>query len=126
MTRALQRPKKDNLEFEDKFSKATRQFRHISANMENVGYQIRRLKLYIHEEIPKELLHMPPSLCSNIIDIRLIAAAKGRFQRAFMKHAQPRQSITTKTSKNKLCTFKLGDTPDAPFTECTVLKEKCS
>lgn len=40
--------------------------------------------------------------------------------RALMEHAQPRQSVSIRTSKYGLPTFMLGDTPDVPSTGYTL------
>lgn len=62
--------------------------------------------------------------CSNLNDIRRIAAAKARSQQALMEYLQLRQSMNTKTSKKGLHTFLLCDTSDAPLTGSTLHKEQ--
>lgn len=92
----------DKLAFETRFSKATRQYRHIFLAMEKVKYYVRGLKSSISEEMLEELRRISPNLRSSLIENRCIAAAIGRSQRALVDHAQSLQSMNTKTRKKGL------------------------
>lgn len=61
---------------------------------------------------------MPPNVRSSFIDIRRIEASKGCSQLQIMEHAQPTQSMNTKTRENGLLTSVLNDTRKVPSAGC--------
>lgn len=70
------------------------------------------------------LRRTPPKVRSNLMDIRCIVAARGRFKRAFLKHTKPRQSMNSSLGNMELSTFIPVGTPDAPSTGSTVIKKE--
>lgn len=61
-------------------------------------------------------------MSSNLVYIKSIAAEKGRSKQAFLKQAQPWQSINTNNRKKELLIFVLRGNTDAPSAECTLRK----
>lgn len=117
VTQNFQWPGKDKLIFKLWFSEAIGQFRHIFKAMEKLEYHCMWVEIFSHEEILQELQRFPFSVCSNLIETRNIAAAKGRAQTVIMEPAQPRKLMNTKLSKKQLPTLILDSNPDAPSTD---------
>lgn len=84
--------------------------------MEKMNYYVRGSKPPIFKELLEEIQRMPPTVRSNLVDNRRIAASKGCSQCTLMKYAQLSQSMNTKTGKKGLPTFMLRDTSDAHST----------
>lgn len=82
--------------------------------MKKVNFYDWDLKLFIREQALEQLLCMFPSVQFNVIDIIRIAATNRRFQRALTKFEEPQQSMNNKASKNRIYTFVLEGTADAP------------
>lgn len=74
------------------------------------------------------MLEEPQRMRSNVpysyIDLRSIAAAKGRSQRMLMEHPQPVQSMNSKTNMKVLFVIFLADTPNKPSMGSTLPKKK--
>lgn len=102
------------IEFETLLFEATGQCRRTFTDMEKNRYYIHSLKSSIHEEMLEELQSIPPNVCSNLFEIRWIAATKGHSQCTSVKHAQMCQAISTSTSKKDLFKSMLCDIMDPP------------
>lgn len=78
VTRASQWLNEDGPEFETRFSKATRRCWHILTAVKKVNCYVCNLNPSIREEILEEPRRMHFNVCSNLIEIRRISAAKER------------------------------------------------
>lgn len=98
--------------------------------MDEVKCEVCDLKPSIREEILEELKRKPPNVCYRFIDKRRIIVAKGLRLQALIEHAQPQQSMDTKTrekSYSHLClvTHRIHQLPDPTYLNNNVWNLSC-